>query len=181
MSKWQTKKHKVVYKDSWVSLIVDSIADDKNAKTDYVYIARTTVGTAVVPYFEKEKSVLLVRQYRHPLKKEIWQFPGGGKEKGKTFKKTVEVELLEETGHEATSLIDLGRYYPDAGISSDEGRIFLALNPKRVNKLESDPLEKIRFKRFTLSQMEKMIKNGRIRDGWTLGAYALFNLWMRQK
>jgi len=182
MDKWKIDKRKTVYSDDWVKLHVDKIASSTGAKTDYVYIERTGTGMAIVPYFEKSESVLLVKQYRHPLRKSIWQFPGGGKEKNKSFTQTAKLELLDETGYEVGALIDLGKYYPDPGISSDQGRIFLALNPtKKYDKPKVDPLEKIEIKGVKLTTLDNIIKSGWIRDGWTLGAYSLFKIWLQKK
>ena len=182
MTNWKTDIKKLVYSDAWAKLYVDKISSSSGAKTDYVYLSRTTVGVSIVPYFEKSQSVLLVRQYRHPIGKAIWQFPAGGKEAGESFSQTAKKELLDETGYEVSSLVDLGKYYPDAGISSDEGRVFVALNPKKkFDKAKKDPLEKIDIKEVNLATLEKMIKSGRIRDGWTLGAYSLFKLWTETK
>lgn len=182
MTRWKTISKKIVHRDKWSRLHVDHIAEESGAETDYFYIARTTVGMAVVPYFAETNEVLLVSQYRHPIKKSIWQFPGGGREKGMTFMETAKQELLEETGYIAGKLIDVGKFYPDPGISSDEGRVFVATSlVKKFDQALKDPLEKLRIKRVKLAKFEKMVKNGRIRDGWTLGAYTLFKLWTDQK
>lgn len=183
MSDWRIDASEKVYRSQWLDVTVDKLSTEDQAKTDYVYTSRPGGGgMVVIPYFDEAESFLLVRQYRHPIRKYVWQFPGGGKEEGQTYEQAAKAELLQETGYEAGEVIDLGGYYPDVGVSSDEGRIFAAINPKmKFDSPKKDPLERIEIKEISLSDFSEMINDGSIRDGWTLGAYSLFKLWQEKK
>lgn len=131
-----------------------------------------------MPYFRSDDSFLLVSQFRPPIDKTIWQFPAGLVETGDSLAGAARRELLEETGYKANKLIKLGLVHPDPGIISGPGHFFLAVNP--VNSLnrkieKNEPIGRI--KKFKISQLEKMIAAGKIRDGWTLSGLMLYKLW----
>lgn len=183
MTDWKIDKSEKVFDSKWLSLTVDKLSTDDGASTDYVYTSRPGGGgLVVIPYFEQTESFLLVKQYRHPIRKDVWQFPGGGNEEGELYEDAAKNELLQETGYETQEMVELGIFYPDVGLSSDEGRIFLAVNPTmKFDSPKNDPLERIEIKETSLSDFKDMVNDGSIRDGWTLGAYSLFKLWQEKK
>jgi 8-oxo-dGDP phosphatase len=121
--------------------------------------------------------LLLTSQYRHPIKKKIWQFPGGSIEPHHSARLTAARELREETGFLATNLISLGPISPDPGIMSNTGFVFLAQNPiKGVKPPTTDSFENITAKIFPRQRFKNMIQQGKVRDGWTLSAFLLLQL-----
>lgn len=131
-----------------------------------------------MPYFSGTDSFLLVSQFRPPIGKTIWQFPAGLVEKGDSLAGAVRRELLEETGYKAASLVKLGLIHPDPGIISGPGYFFLSIDPVKILNRQTEIAEPIgRIKKFKISQLEKMIAAGKIRDGWTLSGLMLYKLW----
>lgn len=183
MRKPKTIASKIVFANDILDLKLDQLTLDNNQPPyPYIYISRKQSGVVVIPYFANQDSVLLVSQYRHPLQLVIWGFPGGGIEKGQNAEQTAQKELLEETGYQAKQLIDLGPYYPDAGIIGNTGgRVFLALNPVKVGPpSQHTAQETTKPKMFKLSEVKKMISQGEIRDGWSLGPWSIFLLWLAE-
>ncbi len=176
----KTLSKKVVFNNKWLEVKIENVRYSEKTDAEYTYASRNYSGVVVLPYFQKTKSFLLVRQYRHPIGKKVWQFPGGTGKNNFSAKKTAMRELFEETGHTCDKLISLGFIYPDTAILSDKGRVFLAINPIPKGSIQSTPEEKLTKKMFTISQLEELIFDGTIRDGWTLGAYSLFKLWQQK-
>src|SRR5574339_75669 len=59
------------------------------------------------------REVLMVRQYRHGVKKSIWELPGGMVEAGESPLEAARRELMEETGFAGGSFIETGHAYPN--------------------------------------------------------------------
>jgi ADP-ribose pyrophosphatase len=52
----------------------------------------------IVPFLEND-NLVMIRQYRYPLRKVLLEFPAGHIENGDDAAKAAERELLEETGY----------------------------------------------------------------------------------
>ncbi len=113
---------------------------------------------------------LLIRQFRFAARNWLWEWPAGGIEKGEEVRRSARRELAEETGFWPRKLKRLFSFYPTPGISSEIMHLFLAhdLVPKQAL---GDEDERIEVREFTLAQIGRMARSGKIRDGKTLLGY----------
>ena len=71
--------------------------------------------------------VLMIRQYRHPVGRLLWEIPAGLRDKpGEPLLAAAERELLEETGYRAEDWRVLVDFFTSPGFSTERLRIFLA-------------------------------------------------------
>jgi ADP-ribose pyrophosphatase len=83
--------------------------------------------------------VLLIRQYRHPVSRLLWEIPAGLRDKpGESLRATAERELLEETGYRARDWHVLADICTSPGILSERVRVFLARGVAAVPAAERD-------------------------------------------
>ena len=83
--------------------------------------------------------VLLIRQYRHPVGRLLWEIPAGLRDvAGESPWTTARRELLEEAGYRARDWRVLVDYYSSPGYSTERLRIFLARDPEFVPVAERD-------------------------------------------
>jgi ADP-ribose pyrophosphatase len=76
---------------------------------------------------DKGGRVLLIRQYRHPLTRKLWELPAGLCDvDGESFPDTARRELAEETGFEAGVWHTLADMHPSPGMSTEFTRVYLA-------------------------------------------------------
>lgn len=124
-------------------------------------------GCVVIIPRTKSGEYVLVKQYRFPIDKFLWEFPAGGREPGETFAAAAKRELMEEIGMRPRRLKKLVEFYPTPGVSGEKMHLFLAwdLVPEKAQKDEDEDFE---IRQFTLGELRKMIAAERIVDGKTL-------------
>jgi ADP-ribose pyrophosphatase len=133
-------------------------------KRDVVKFPKT-VG--ILPLIGKDK-IVLIRQFRFPINKEIWEIPAGKLDKGEKPEIGAKRELEEETGYEAKELKKIGEFYLSPGYSTEYMYLFLAKRLKK-GKQSLDKGEKIKeVKIFSRKEVLKMIKSRKIVDAKTI-------------
>jgi len=101
---------------------------------------------AVVPVTDN-KEVLLIKQFRPPLKRYVIEFPAGLNDRGETLQDAARRELLEETGYSAREIIYLGEGPVSSGASGEVLTVFLAKGPEFkgiVNRDETEDIEVVK-------------------------------------
>ena len=90
-------------------------------------------GAVAVVALDEVGQVLLIRQYRHPVGRLLWEIPAGLRDvAGERLHDTAARELLEETGYAAADWGVLADYYSSPGISTERIRVFLARELRQV-------------------------------------------------
>jgi 8-oxo-dGDP phosphatase len=107
-----------------------SVRTDKVVMPDSLQAARTVIthiGAVGILALDEQDRVLMIRQYRHPVARELWEIPAGLRDvAGEALADTARRELLEETGHVAREWHVLLDSYSSPGIITERMRIFLA-------------------------------------------------------
>jgi ADP-ribose pyrophosphatase len=125
------------------------------------YVSRTRGVTAAVILAIHEGHVILVEQYRVPIGARCVELPAGlvGDE---TAGEEVEVaairELEEETGYRAERMVDLGRFYSSAGMSSEGFNLLRAEGLTKVGEGGGVPGENIEVHRVALNQVPAFLE-----------------------
>jgi ADP-ribose pyrophosphatase len=123
-------------------------------------------GSAVVMPMDEKKRILLVRQYRLPARRYLWELPAGTIDPGERPLQTARRELAEETGLRARSMRKIAEFYPSPGFLSEKMTIYLAtgLTAGVATPMED---ERIATRWFTAQEMDDMIRTGKIQDAKT--------------
>lgn len=171
---WKIITNKTVHQTPWIRVKEDHCQVDSQ-KLIYTFVQRTDEGPLIIAE-ENDGKLWMVRQYRHPIKKVIWQFPAEGKLEGETWESAAERGLNEEIGKSAGSLINLGLFYPDPGMLEQKSYFFLAtdLADLKTSINDHSEVEDLEVNTFTLKEIEAMVKTGEICDGWTLSGIYLY-------
>ena len=109
--------------------------DDELAERDVVIHP----GAVAVLALDDTRRVLLIRQYRHPVGRLLWEIPAGLRDvSGEPPWATARRELLEEAGYRARDWRVLADYYTSPGFSTERLRVFLARDLEFVPESERD-------------------------------------------
>ncbi len=146
---------------------VDAITVQNRYGEQFRRMVVTHQGSAVVVPMNKDGAVLLVSQWRAPLRASIWELPAGRIDEGETPLKAARRELAEETGLRARVWKRIARLHPSPGYVSELMHLYLATS---LSQGESAPEgdEDIRVRWFARQELEQWIDAGRFTDAKTI-------------
>ena len=123
-------------------------------------------GSAVMMPVDAKGRILLVRQYRLPARRFLWELPAGTVDPGEKPLQTARRELVEETGYRARKWTKLAEFYPSPGFLSEKMTIYLATG---LTAGEAKPMddERIATRWFRAKEIDDMICTGKILDAKT--------------
>lgn len=163
----KTLTSECVYDGKIMTVLKDSveIADGKNSFREVVKHS----GGVVILALKDDNTVLIVKQFRYPLKQTILELPAGKLEKGEEPDLAAKRELEEETGYRAKDWKSLGYIYTSPGYSDEKLYLYLARNLEYAGA-HPDEGEIIKAYEYPLSEVIRMVKNGEISDAKTICA-----------
>ncbi len=114
--------------------------------------------------------VVLVRQYRPVLEREMLELPAGKLDvPGEDRPTAARRELVEEAGLDAVDLIELGSFYNSIGFSDEATTIYLATELVPATPLAASIEEEyLTVERVGLDEVEGLIGDGTITDAKTI-------------
>src|SRR5688572_6302194 len=134
MEKWIKKAE--IYKGKIFSLWGGKVALDNGESAVREYV-RHGGGVAVVPVIDN--NVILIRQFRIAIERELIELPAGRLEPNEEPASCARRELEEEIGYRAKELISLASYFSSVGFADERMHIFLARGLEKAKiKQEAD-------------------------------------------
>lgn len=119
-------------------------------------------ASIIVP-FTRNNHVLVIVEPRVFTRKTVGVgFPAGYIESDEDSIEGARRELLEETGYQAETMIQLDEFYQDEGCSSALNRIFLALNCDKIKEQNLDKDEIVKYFECTFEEVLELEKRGYI-------------------
>ncbi len=127
-------------------------------------------AAAIVPFIS-DNEIIMVRQYRYALRREMLEIPAGKVDKGESPEECIKRELVEETGFEVKSLEWLYTYAPTIGYSNELIHLYSGRDLKKLEK-KTDVNEISSLEILALEEVLGMIRNHKIIDSKTIVALA---------
>lgn len=153
--------------DGWlISVRTDEVRmpDDHLAKRTIV----THPGAVAVVALDDDGRVLMIRQYRHPVGRLLWEVPAGLRDvKDEPLVEAAKRELMEESGYRAREWHVLTDYFTSPGISTERIRVFLArgLEHDPDNGYEREGEEKfLEYEWVPLDEAVRLVLGGKIHN-----------------
>ena len=164
-----------VYRNHWMLVREDEILRSNNQKGIYGVVEKDD-GAIILP-IDGDK-VWLVEQYRYTMQARSLELPQGSWEmQVENPEELARGELKEELGLEAASMKYLGAPWIAPGFLRQRLHVFLATE---LTPTETDPDAEehdLVAHCVTVAEFERMMRNGTIVDGPTIGAWGLYLIW----
>ena len=166
----------IVYHGKIFELIRENITLENGTTTDVEFIEHPGAA-AIIPFLDDNRIVLL-KQYRHALKKVIWEIPAGTLDPQEEIISCAKRELIEETGYSASGWQKLGEITPVPGYSDERIHIYLAteLQPAEQH-LDAD--EVIQVQEVEFKDALEMIGKGIIQDAKSIVGLFMASAWLK--
>jgi ADP-ribose pyrophosphatase len=163
---------RTVYRGRAFFVEVDNIVLPNGRETQLA-IVHHSPSVVIIP-FQDDGQIVMIRQYRHALKREIWEVPAGNMEPGESPEGAAARECEEEIGLVPAKIERLGSFFPVPGYC-DEEMIFFRVSglkppaPDSTHRPDED--EDIQSRAMPPAEAKAMVQRGEIIDLKT--AYAL--------
>ncbi len=149
------------YRGRAVRLRVDHVEKPGGRRTTREVVEHDDCVAVVA--IDAENNVLLVRQFRHAVGKELLEIPAGGIEGDETPEQAVQREMQEETGYLPNKVTRLGGFYSAPGYCTEYLYLYLATELV-FSPLQAEDTDSIELVRVPTSDVAGLIASGTICD-----------------
>lgn len=161
MSQEKTLSSQLVYNGRAVRLRVDTVQMPGGRETTREIVEHSDCVAVVA--LDAGNNVLLVKQFRHAVAKELLEIPAGGIDPGEDPIAAVRREMQEETGYLPRKVERLGGFYSSPGFCTEYLHLYLATDLV-PSQLYAEDTESIRLVPVTLAEIPRLIASGNICD-----------------
>ena len=133
-------------------------------------------GSVVMLPVPEPGKIILIRQYRYSIDRDIWELPAGTLKPGEDPAAAAARECEEEIGLAPGRVTRLGGYFPTPGFCDEEMIFFRCDNlhpPAADSTARKDDDEEIEPRTFTLAEARALVSSGEIVDLKTLAGLSL--------
>ena len=158
---WKTLSSENISKHPYFTARVDTCEMPDGKIVDAYYVVELPASVCALAITE-EGNVLMAKQYRHPLSKTLLEVPGGFVDNEEDPNIAIGRELLEETGHEFSSIKLVGKVSANPGLLTGYTYLYLAQGGKKVAGQSLDHNEEIELLEIPLEEVRAMLLNNEI-------------------
>jgi ADP-ribose pyrophosphatase len=174
----KTLSSQLVYEGRAVKLRVDTVETPTGRETTREIVEHSDCIAVVA--IDADNNVLLVKQFRKPVEKELLEIPAGGIDHGEDPEAAVRRELREEIGYMPQKVKRLGGFYSAPGYCTEYIHLYLAtdLVPSR---LFAEDTEEISLVRVPVAQIPDLIASGRFCDAKSIAGLLTYLEYLKRK
>ncbi|KAF0133740.1 MAG: ADP-ribose pyrophosphatase [Candidatus Saganbacteria bacterium] len=161
----KTIKSKRIYKGRYIGLRDDwvCLATGRITRREICEHPGAVAVIAVTP----KKEIVLIRQFRKPAEKVLYEIPAGLVDNGESQNEAARRELKEETGYKTKKIKKVLSAFTTPGYSTEVLHYFLAEKLSK-HKQECEDDEHIEVALVPIDKAVQMVKSGKIDDNKTI-------------
>lgn len=173
MTREETLSSKVVFQGRAVSLRVDTVRTLSGREATREIIEHDDCIAVIA--LDGDENILLVKQFRKPVERELLEIPAGGIDGGESPEDAVRREMREETGYLPQTVKQLGGFYSAPGYATEYLYLYLATD-LISSQLYAEDTEEISLVRVPTSQILSIITLGGICDAKSIAGLLIYLL-----
>jgi ADP-ribose pyrophosphatase len=132
---WPVVERKELVRSILVTVRTDTVRTPDNDLAERDVVLHP--GAVAVLALDATGRILMIRQYRHPVGRLLWEIPAGLRDvAGESPWATAQRELVEEAAYRARDWKILADYYSSPGFTNERLRVFLARDLEPVPEAE---------------------------------------------
>lgn len=177
MTKDNIISSQLVYAGRAVKLRVDTVRKPDGRETTREIVEHA--GAIAVVAVDNDNNILLVKQFREAVDRELLEIPAGGIDPGESAEEAVRREMQEETGYLPRQLVKLVGFYAAPGYCTEYLHVYLAtdLVPGR---LFAEDTESISLVRVPVTEIHTLLDSGKICDAKSIAGLYTFLDYQRK-
>jgi len=171
LSEEKTLSSEVIFDGRAVKLRLDTVQTASGRQTTREIVEHADCVAVVA--IDADDNVLLVKQFRKPVEKELLEIPAGGIEASEDAEDAVIREMQEETGFLPRKLERLGGFYSTPGYCTEYLYLYLVtdLTPSQLYDEDTESIEVVRV---PVARIPELIASGRICDSKSIAGLLTF-------
>ena len=174
----KTLSSQLIYDGRAVKLRVDTVRIPGGRETKWEIVENRDCVAIVA--IDADDNVLLVKQFRKPVEKELLEIPAGGIDPGEDPATAVRREMQEETGYLPRKVERLGGFYSTPGYCTEYLHLYLATD-LTLSPLQAEDTENIRLVRVPISQISSLVASGSICDAKSIAGLLTFLEYQKKR
>ncbi len=167
---WTFLHSKILHVCRIFTLKMEGYRSPRTGKEHDFYLLDSPDWVNVIPLTPGGR-IILVKQYRLGTRDFSLEIPGGMLDQGESPEGAAVRELLEETGYAGDDPILLGIVHPNPAIQTNRCYTFLINNARPKAPLRQDSTEDIEVQSASLSEIPRLIREGRITHALVIAAF----------
>ena len=173
---WETLGAQTVYSCEGFDVVNEDVQFPDGTVAAYDYVAEGD-SVVVVP-FTADGEVVVIEEWRHPVRRANRAFPAGGVEpEDDAPVDAVDRELREETGYEAGPVEHLTTVEPANGLLDSTFHYFVARECTPTAEQDLDYNEDIRVDTTDFESLVAAARDGELRDGRSMLGVLYYELF----
>lgn len=157
----ETISSQEIYKGRILNLRIDKVRLPGGRCTKREIVEHS--DSVAIVAIDEDDNVLLVKQFRKPVERDLLEIPAGCIEEGEKPEVAVIREMREETGYRPQKVKRLGGFYSTPGFCNEYLNLYLATD-LISDKLHAEDTDEIELVRMPSHEIAGLVSAGSIND-----------------
>ena len=171
---------KIVAENQGNRFIKEARTIDTSDGVDSLIVERPS-AVMIIPFQETDTDVVtyVVKHHCFPLDQDIWQFPIGTLEDGRSPDDQARAELLHDMGLHAGKLTQISEFFVDPGLSRQRCIVFIAEDLTHAESHACDtPEHGLEIRAIPVNEVAALLTESAVIDSWGLSGVFLLERYL---